>query len=165
MIMPDRRTVIVAALAATLAAAAWVTVLDQPPVQPKRSATDGSKLEPAGRRSSAQRPVGDLRLPTRTAESGEIVELFALRQAANAAASGSGRKQEKPVAPPLPFVFLGRYAEGDVVRVFLGDGEQIYMVKVGDVIEQKYRVDKIDSVVKMTYLPLNETQILAIGEM
>jgi hypothetical protein len=160
--MADRSGLLYAALAATLAAAVWVTVQDQPQVPARRSATDSTKPEPGGRRSPVQAPPGDLRLPARQEENGAIIDLFALRQHETA---GGAKKQERPLAPPLPFVFLGRYADGDGIQVFLGDGDQIHAVKAGDVIEQKYRVDKIDSVVRMTYLPLNEPQILAIGDM
>lgn len=162
MTMPDRRSLLFAALAATLAAAAWVTVREQSQAPAKRPTAEAARGELTARRGPAQNSAGDLLLPPRAAQSGEIVDLFALRADPS---SGGGPRQEKPAAPPLPFVFLGRYAEGDVMKVFLGDGEQLYMVKAGDVIEQKYRVDKIDSVVRMTYLPLNETQILAIGDM
>lgn len=70
----------------------------------------------------------------------------------------------KPVAPPLPFSFLGTLDEkGMARRVFLTLGEQLIIVKSSDVMEGRYRIDQItDSSVELTYLPLNQKQIISI---
>ena len=70
----------------------------------------------------------------------------------------------KPVAPPLPFSFVGTLDEKGVARrVFLTQGEQLIIVKSSDVMEGRYRIDQItDSSVELTYLPLNQKQIISI---
>jgi hypothetical protein len=159
MILPGRRTLIFGALAASLVAAGWVSLQDpQPPTRGKSAA---ARAAPA----AAQALTGDLRLPSRRAESGTIIDPFAAVPAETESSSHAGRAKEKPAPPPLPFVFLGRYVEGDRAWIFLGEGEYLHMVRVGDIIDEKYRVDRIDNAVRITYLPLNEAQILPIGDM
>lgn len=159
MMLPGRRTLIFGALAASLVAAGWVSLQDPPP--PTRGKSAAVRAAPA----AAQALTGDLRLPSRRVESATVVDPFAAVHAATESSSPAGKAQEKPAPPPLPFVFLGSYVEGDSVRVFLDDGEALHMVKVGDIIDKKYRVDRIDNAVRITYLPLNEAQILPIGDM
>ena len=69
-----------------------------------------------------------------------------------------------PVAPALPFTFMGRMVENDHTTVFLTKQNESYSVKLNDVLEREYRVDKIDNdQVTFTYLPLNVQQTLYIG--
>ena len=70
-----------------------------------------------------------------------------------------------PTAPPLPFTYLGRYGDTDARTVVLAMGEKVYTVKVGDVIDKTYRIEKYSvGKVNMTYLPLNILQSLPTGE-
>ncbi len=70
-----------------------------------------------------------------------------------------------PVAPPLPFAYLGRYGDTASRTVILSKGERVYTVGVGDVIENNYRVEKFTpGMVHLTYLPLNIEQTLRTGE-
>jgi hypothetical protein len=70
-----------------------------------------------------------------------------------------------PVAPPMDFVYLGRYGEADSRIVVLSKGDRVYTVKVGDVIENTYRIEKFSpGMVNFTYLPLNITQSLTTGD-
>jgi hypothetical protein len=70
-----------------------------------------------------------------------------------------------PVAPPIEFVYLGRYGEADTKIVVLSKGDRVYTVKVGDVIENTYRIEKFTpGMVNFTYLPLNITQSLTTGD-
>jgi hypothetical protein len=72
--------------------------------------------------------------------------------------------QPAPVAPPLPFTFGGRYTEGNKVILYLMDGNQMLRVQLGDIVKDKYRVDKIEqAAISLTYLPLGTTQILPTG--
>lgn len=69
-----------------------------------------------------------------------------------------------PVAPPLPFRFLGSLDDSRQLLVFLQRGEQLYSVRAGDVIDGTYRVEKVQrSGMTLTYLPLRITQSLASG--
>jgi hypothetical protein len=70
-----------------------------------------------------------------------------------------------PVAPPLPFVYLGMKVEGDVWEVYLSRAEQTFIARVGQTLDGSYRVDSITppSLV-LTYLPLGQSQTLPIGD-
>lgn len=70
-----------------------------------------------------------------------------------------------PVAPPMPFRFLGRYGDADSHIVMLVKGEQLYLVSVGDTIDDAYRVDQVSAtMVELTYLPLKLKQSLSTGD-
>jgi len=69
-----------------------------------------------------------------------------------------------PSAPPMPFSFLGLYEEGAVMILMLLKGGHVYTVAVGDIVENTYRIDRIQNgVVEMTYLPLNIKQSINTG--
>ncbi|KQV45526.1 MULTISPECIES: hypothetical protein [unclassified Duganella] len=69
-----------------------------------------------------------------------------------------------PTAPPLPFQFLGKAAADGQWEVYLGRGEQTFVVKKGMQIDGTYRVDAIaPPTLTMTYLPMNQVQQLNIG--
>ena len=69
-----------------------------------------------------------------------------------------------PQAPPLPFSYMGKLAEDQSTTVFLISGDRNLVVKLGDVIDNTYRLDEVtDSTVVLTYLPINQRQSLPIG--
>lgn len=70
-----------------------------------------------------------------------------------------------PQAPPLPFRFLGKIADPDKGTAFLLiRGEEILSVGVGDTIDDRYRVDKLEAgQLYFHYQPLNIRQSLAVG--
>jgi hypothetical protein len=71
----------------------------------------------------------------------------------------------KPTAPTLPFAFMGSLQQGDSTVYFLARGDRAYDVKVGDVLDETYRVDGVsDGRLMFTYLPLTTSQALPIGE-
>ncbi|KVR01411.1 hypothetical protein WK11_20295 [Burkholderia ubonensis] len=69
-----------------------------------------------------------------------------------------------PTAPPVPFTYVGELdAKADKPQVFLSNGDQLLIVSPGDVIDGQYRVDAVSaSNVVLTYLPLNQTQVVSI---
>lgn len=70
-----------------------------------------------------------------------------------------------PQAPALPFRYVGRMEEDGKVVVFLTEGAELRprLVRQGDLLPD-YRVDEITPQgLRMTYLPLNETQRLLFG--
>lgn len=70
-----------------------------------------------------------------------------------------------PMAPPLPFLYLGRLVSEDEDAVFLTQGERNLVVHKGDVIDSLYRIDNLaESQVTLTHLPTGIQQTLAIGE-
>jgi hypothetical protein len=69
-----------------------------------------------------------------------------------------------PVAPPLPFTFVGAEDVGTAkARVFLNSGDRLLIVTPGEVIEGRYRLESLtpNSLV-FTYLPLQQKQTLII---
>jgi hypothetical protein len=69
-----------------------------------------------------------------------------------------------PTAPPLPFQFLGKAAADGQWEVYLGRGEQTFVVRKGTQIDGSYRVDNIaPPTLTITYLPMNQVQQLNIG--
>lgn len=73
--------------------------------------------------------------------------------------------EEKPVAPPLPIRFLGRLEQEDGTVVLLSLNGQDHVTKVGDSLGGTYRLVEIAATaLGFVYLPLNEKQMLNIGE-
>ena len=69
-----------------------------------------------------------------------------------------------PVAPPLPFTFLGKQFEEGKWQIFLARGEQTFIATEQLVIDGTYRVDAIvPPQLNLMYLPLQKMQTLQIG--
>lgn len=70
-----------------------------------------------------------------------------------------------PRAPALPFRYIGRMEEDGRVIAFLSEGDQPVprVVRQGDLVSS-YRIEEITSTgMRLTYLPLNETQRMLFG--
>ena len=111
--------------------------------------------------------VADLELEKLTARAAGMqkpekpVDPFAPRSFSPPAGAAPAQP-EKPVAPPLPFRYLGRMLEDGKLNVFLARGEESLSVRAGSRIGE-YRVDKVtDSEVVFTYLPLKTKQSLPL---
>jgi hypothetical protein len=72
---------------------------------------------------------------------------------------------QAPVAPPLPFTYIGSYtAEGAEPVFFLTQGDRVYNVRVGDNLNDTYSVDSFtNGQLVMTYRPLKIQQQLTVG--
>lgn len=70
-----------------------------------------------------------------------------------------------PSAPPLPFSYMGKLVAGDDLAVFLIQGDRNLIVREGETIDARYRVERIAANdITFVYLPLNQRQTLNIGE-
>ena len=70
-----------------------------------------------------------------------------------------------PVAPPLPFTFVGLMEQSTTrPQAFLSKGDALLVVAAGDLIDNNtYRVDTVNpQQIIMTYLPMNTLQTLNI---
>lgn len=69
-----------------------------------------------------------------------------------------------PMAPPLPFRYVGQLGESDgKVVIYLAQGDDVHTVRVGEQIAGQYRLDSMDeSKLTLTYLPMNQQQMLVI---
>ncbi|GAB3388922.1 hypothetical protein [Azotobacter armeniacus] len=86
------------------------------------------------------------------------------RPDAAALAAATSRLPSPPVAPPLPFQFIGRLDDSVRLRVFLLRGDRVHTVEAGDVIDGTYRLEKIAAdELTLVYLPLNQIQSLSVG--
>jgi hypothetical protein len=75
------------------------------------------------------------------------------------------QSEAPPAAPPLPFTYLGKKAEDGTWEVYLARGDKTYIVREHSVIDPMYRVDAIKPpTLSVTYMPLNEIQVLTIGD-
>ncbi|KAB0495607.1 hypothetical protein [Pseudomonas vancouverensis] len=99
-------------------------------------------------------------------------DLFAARSWKAAPALGTVVEQpvnvtpvvQAPTAPPLPFQFVGRLDDRSDLQVFLQNGEKIYVVRKGDVIDETWRIERISDVeLSLVYLPLHLSQTLSVG--
>jgi hypothetical protein len=70
-----------------------------------------------------------------------------------------------PVAPPLPFAYMGSYTpDGSEPVFFLTQGDRVYNVRVGDTLNDTYSIDSItNGQLVMTYKPLKIQQQLSVG--
>ena len=71
----------------------------------------------------------------------------------------------QPVAPPLPYQFIGTYQpNGQPQVLFLSNGDRVYDVHVGDTLDNTYSIDSFSNgVLVFTYKPLNQKQELVAG--
>lgn len=70
----------------------------------------------------------------------------------------------EPMAPALPFSFLGKQKTESGWEVFLSRGETTFIVRESQAFADSYRVESIHPPqMTVTYLPLDQTQTLAIG--
>lgn len=105
----------------------------------------------------------------RAALNGTPKDIFEIKQPPMSAAEKLRLAQQSPapapVAPPLPFVYMGKILDHGQLSVFLSREEKPYIAKTGDVLDGTYRVDSIrPPLMELTYLPLSQKQSLNIGE-
>jgi len=69
-----------------------------------------------------------------------------------------------PVAPALPFTYLGKKLDDAKWEVWLAIGDQTLYVREGSVVEHDYAVNSIrPPLLTLTYLPLKQMQTMTIG--
>ena len=78
-------------------------------------------------------------------------------------------KAAAPVAPPLPFKYVGRWKDSQDQLVMLSVNDEVLSAKQGDVLLNQYVVQTIAELpqgLQMTFLyrPLNQTQQLFVGK-
>ncbi len=69
-----------------------------------------------------------------------------------------------PMAPPLPFAYIGKAVADGAWEVYLARADKTYVVRTHTVIDGTYRVERIaPPLMSVTYLPLNQVQQINIG--
>jgi hypothetical protein len=130
----------------------------------------------AGKDAKPQAEVAILRLLPRAeliGESGEAAfasgEGVFLGQSWNpppppAPPASSMQAPPPPMAPPLPFVVIGKAVADGAWEVYLSRADKTYVVRNQTVIDGTYRVERIaPPQMSVTYLPLNQLQQINIG--
>jgi hypothetical protein len=171
-----RSTLTIAALAVTLGAVYWASRLDgsEETVEVVADSRPRSAASDTPRTSHGSGEL-DLERLRRGPSADPSVDPFALRNFRPAppavkrpialpASEVAPPPPPPPQAPPLPFSYMGKLAEGESTTVFLSMGDRNLVVRPGDVIDNNYRVEEVtDAAVVLTYLPLTVQQSLPIG--
>lgn len=161
MSLQPKQLMLYGAALLTLVAAIFAPSAEEP-VQPSRAAAsapapasadtarsgldDRTNWQPQPRRGLAQEPADLFLVPRPPARPAAAV------------------RKPVPVAPPLPYVYMGKMLDNEEITVFLTRQDKPYVVKTGDVLDHQYRVDVIrPPLMELTYLPLNQKQMLNIG--
>lgn len=68
-----------------------------------------------------------------------------------------------PVAPAAPFIYFGKLEDSPSnMQIFLVANNRLYSTKLGEKIDQLWRLDAEDAnVLRLTYLPLNLPQVIS----
>lgn len=75
----------------------------------------------------------------------------------------TGVKASVPVAPPLPFRYIGKLVEDGRLEVILLRGADHLTVAAAGPLDAEYRVDEVSETrIAFTYLPLNSSHVLEI---
>ncbi|MFW5450506.1 MAG: hypothetical protein ACKE9I_02805 [Methylophagaceae bacterium] len=113
----------------------------------------------------------DLQLAQRLPFEGKAIDLFATSIKQQAARKPVKVKPivrplaNRVTAPALPFKYIGKLSEGDVVKIFLLKGEALHIVSEGDTVDKHYQLKHVDEQqLSWLYLPLNITQKMSIGQ-
>jgi hypothetical protein len=146
------------AVLALLLVAGIVTGREKPTLAvPERPSRIETKIEPA--------EDIDLSRLERPAAEAPHNDPFARRSFAPPAPQLAAAEPSRPVAPPLPFRYMGRLTEHGKTEVFLLRGEEILSIAPGQKIDAQYRVDAVSaSAIQITYLPLKTRQSLELAQ-
>lgn len=71
----------------------------------------------------------------------------------------------KPVAPPLPYTYLGQYRDVDgTIAIYLRRDDKVIVTKPGTQLDERYRLEaEISNGLIFTFVPLMEAQVIPIG--
>lgn len=70
----------------------------------------------------------------------------------------------RPMAPPLPFRYVGAIEDMGQRRALVMQGEQLHILRSGDEIDGRYRVERIgEAGIDFLYLPLKQRQSLSLS--
>lgn len=70
-----------------------------------------------------------------------------------------------PQAPALPYSYMGRWQEAGQTTYYLNRGSTPLSVRAGQVLDGAWRLEPVaNGMLNFTYLPLNQTRSLRIGD-
>lgn len=131
------------------------------------AATSKADRHRAGHGRNAQEPAQDIALsqlkrPKTVADAGD---LFRTKSWYVAPPPPPAPPPPVPVAPPLPFSFLGKEQKaGGKMTFFIADQNRVYLVHSGESLGNSYHVDGIENgKLALTYLPMKKKQYLDLS--
>ena len=140
-----------------------------PPGRPAvgRSNPANSSATPAAAAVTASAlPLDRLAARAHPNASSPVVDLFALPAPLRAPVSLStpAASTPPPQAPRFPYTYLGGMSDEGSRTGFFGLGEQVLALRQGDIVDGRFRVDALEAdALTVTYLPLDERQVVAFG--
>lgn len=161
-----------------LALGAWAVLApDEEEVRPSRgdSRDSVSPLRRADTRADTSAlPVFDVerldRIGMRTRSEQEPKDPFATEEVMAEARPGAVRSTAPPPPPPppqapdVPFRYIGSQDAGGARVLFFAQQQETHIVKVGDVIAGRWRLDEVSqNAATFTYVPLGERKTLSLG--
>jgi hypothetical protein len=90
-------------------------------------------------------------------------DLFAARSWQPAVAAPVQRAVDAPVAPPLPFRYLGKMLSDGEVTAFVAQDSRTHLLRRGDMLASYKVIDITPERMTLLYVPLNQTQQLSFG--
>ena len=180
-----RSRLLMAALALSLAATAWVASRDEEASAPKaapQNAARPSAAKPTRPAAVTGWPAALISLASDDGpawpepeaiprQSWGLVASAALPIAAaapavkaRAAQEDSGAEQAPPPAPPVAYQLVGRMDEASRPRIVLSNAQRTLVLGVGELIDQQWRIDAIGpSGAELTWLAGGQKQNLAFS--
>lgn len=163
--MKRRPVILLVALVATLAATWWASRLED------EAATQGpaqrpARPLPAGAGGQPALPPGRLTLARDAwpALAADIMRPYSFRPELPQVSTPVPSPVDVEGAPPLPFRFLGTLEEKGLQSVVLMEGSTVHVLRVGQDVDQRYRVERITPTqILFTYMPLRQRQSLEIA--
>jgi len=152
-----------------LAAAALVALAGVDPAREAPVASVAARTDPAPRpvEHGAAAGVVGLDAPGRAFQAQPLPEApdaFQPRSWQPPAPPPKSAPAAKPVAPPLPFAYLGRIEEDGATTIYLRRGEDVVLAQPHKAIDSTYRLDEVSANrLVFTHVPLQQQQVLSLG--
>ena len=164
----SRWVILGGALLATVVASVWPRGQDEPMIE---------VVPPVAQRNTARlmdnKVAGQAELPPlgafreRQRARTDVQDLFGVKTWSPPPAPQQPRAAPPPVAPvapPFPYTVAGSVVDPNGLMIVFTQQERSFVLRVGEVLEQTYRVESIDpQSVTLTFLPLGLTQRVPIG--
>ncbi len=160
--MTKRNLIWALALVVTLALT-WQTHIQKSQTFAPMTATASSRV--------AERPSNlattDYTLSFRSAETDNIIDLFAIPMPKVEPSLAVQDKPLPPTAPPLPFKYLGIVQELTESKLIVSYLDEVTVLRVGDVLES-YKLEAINKLgnntqLQFMYLPMNIIQTMVVN--
>jgi len=157
--MNRRHLFLGAALALTLLAVWQVRVEEQRNAN-EALATTAAMPAPAAQQGQAVTPAAAERMHEASAD------IFAVKDwNPPPAVVSAPAKPARPLPPPLPYRYLGRWEENGTRTLILGREDRSIPAHPGQVLDGVWRIEKISATdVEFTYLPLKTSDHLTLEE-